>query len=81
MLRISPREGVPVPEKERPGDATLAEWIGQCKLTGLYLEGKTIFEKGGLDLNHFSEEAQVNDEENYHVRLRLLVRSDGKTKK
>lgn len=68
-------QGVPIPEKERPGDATLAEWIRQCKLTGLYLEGKTIFEKGGLDLNHLSEEAQVNVEEDYQVCLRLLSRA------
>lgn len=76
-------QGVPVPEKERPGDATLAEWIRQCKLTGLYLEGKTLFEKGGLDLNHLSEEAQVNVEEDYQVCLRLLTRGEnvGKEKK
>jgi DNA modification methylase len=76
-------QGVPVPEKERPGDATLAEWIRQCKLTGLYLEGKTLFEKGGLDLNHLSEEAQVNVEEDYQVCLRLLTSGEnvGKEKK
>ncbi len=74
-------QGVPVPEKERPGDATLAEWIRQCKLTGLYLEGKTIFEKGGLDMTRLNEEAQVNVEEDYQVCLRLLARSDGKAKK
>lgn len=67
--------GVPVPEKEQPSDVTLAEWIRQCKLTGLYQEGKTIFEKSGLDLNHLSEEAQVNVEEDYQVCLRLLSRA------
>ena len=74
-------QGVPVPEKERPGDATLAEWIRQCKLTGLYLEGKTLFEKSGLDLNHLSEEAQVNVEEDYQVCLRLLAKNEPKKKK
>lgn len=74
-------QGVPVPEKERPGDATLAEWIRQCKLTGLYLEGKIIFEKGGLDLNHVSEEVQVNVEEDYQVCLRLLAKNEPKAKK
>lgn len=73
-------QGVPVPEKERPGDATLAEWIRQCKLTGLYLQGKTLFEKGGLDLNHLSEEAQVNVEEDYQVCLRLLTRGENASK-
>lgn len=74
-------QGVPVPEKERPGDATLAEWIRQCKLTGLYLEGKILFEKGGLDLNNLSEEAQVNVEEDYQVCLRLLAKNEPKAKK
>lgn len=74
-------QGVPVPEKEQPGDATLAEWIRQCKLTGLYLEGKTLFEKGGLDLNRLGEEAQVNVEEDYQVCLRLLAKNEPKSKK
>ena len=74
-------QGVPVPEKERSGDATLAEWIRQCKLTGLYLEGKILFEKGGLDLNHLNEEAQVNVEEDYQVCLRLLAKNEPKKKK
>ncbi len=68
-------QGVPIPEKEQPSDATLAEWIRQCKLAGLYEEGKTIFEKGGLDLNRLSEEAQVNVEEDYQVCLRQLSRA------
>ena len=28
--------GLPVPEKERPSDATLAEWIRTCKRSGMY---------------------------------------------
>ncbi|MGI6436339.1 MAG: hypothetical protein ACOX0F_13505 [Syntrophomonadaceae bacterium] len=68
------------PEKQRL-IATLAEWIRQCKLTGLYAEGKTLFEKGGLDLNHLSEETAVNVEEDYMVCLRLLFRADGQGKK
>jgi DNA modification methylase len=73
-------QGVPVPEKQRPSDATLAEWIRQCKLTGLYAEGKTLFEKGGLDLNHLSEEIAANVEEDYMVCLRMLSRVQPKGK-
>lgn len=48
-------QGAPVPEKERPSDATLAEWIRQCKRTGLYEQGKLLYEKGGLNLDILSE--------------------------
>jgi hypothetical protein len=67
-------QGIPVPEKEYPGAATLAEWIRQCKLSGLYQEGIILYEKGGLNLDHLSEETQVNLEEDYQVCLRMLNR-------
>ena len=67
-------QGIPVPEKEYPGAATLAEWIRQCKLSGLYQEGIILYEKGGLNLDHLSEENQVNLEEDYQVCLRMLNR-------
>ena len=67
-------QGIPVPEKEYPGAATLAEWIRQCKLSGLYQEGVVLYEKGGLNLDHLSEETQVNLEEDYQVCLRMLNR-------
>lgn len=67
-------QGIPVPEKEYPGAATLAEWIRQCKLSGLYQEGIILYEKGGLNLDYLSEETQVNLEEDYQVCLRMLNR-------
>jgi DNA modification methylase len=68
-------QGIPIPEKEYPGAATLAEWIRQCKLSGLYQEGIILYEKGGLNLDHLSEETQVNLEEDYQVCLRMLSKN------
>jgi hypothetical protein len=52
-----------VPAKERPNDATLAEWIRHCKRAGLYEQGKLLYEKGGLNWDNLSEEGQVMVEE------------------
>ena len=68
-------QGLAVPAKERPNDATLAEWIRHCKRTGLYEQGKILFEKGGLNPENLSEEAQVNVEEDYDVCVRMMQRS------
>ena len=67
-------QGVAIPENERPNDATLAEWIRHCKRSGLYEQGKLLYEKGGLDLDNLSEEAMVNVEEDYQVCARMLAR-------
>ncbi|MBI4318414.1 MAG: hypothetical protein HY675_07980 [Chloroflexi bacterium] len=73
------QQGVAVPEKELPSDATLAEWIRNCKRSGLYEQGKLLYERGGLNLDSLSEEAQVNVEEDYETCVRMLSRSnDGK---
>lgn len=66
--------GLPVPEKERPSDATLAEWIRTCKRSGMYARGKYLYEQGGLNLDKLSEEASVNVEEDYLVCVRSLSR-------
>ena len=42
-------QGVPVPARERPDDATLADWIRHAKRSGMYLEGKLLYERGGLN--------------------------------
>ena len=67
-------QGVPVPERERPTDATLADWIRQSKRSGLYEYGKLIYEKGGLNLDHVPEELSVAVEEDYQVCARMLAR-------
>jgi len=72
-------QNIPVPEKERPSDATLADWIRHAKRSGQYSEGKLLYEKGGLRLDRLSEEGQVNVDEDYMVCARMLSRkAEGK---
>lgn len=73
--------GVAMPESERPNDATLAEWIRHCRRSGLYKQGKLLYEKGGLSLEGLSEEDQVKVEEDYQVCVRLLRREQDDTSK
>ncbi|MDI9570610.1 MAG: DNA methyltransferase [Pseudomonadota bacterium] len=74
-------QGVIIPDNERPNDATLAEWIRHCKRSGLYEQGKLLYEKGGLNTDNLSEEAMVNVEEDYQVCVRMLTRESGKKQK
>jgi hypothetical protein len=68
------RHGLAIPQRERPGDATLAAWLRHCRRAGLYEQGKLLYEQGGLRLNRLSEEAQVAVEEDYGVCVRRLAR-------
>lgn len=68
------QQGVAIPTKEQPNDATLAEWLRYCKRSGLYEQGKLLYEKGGLNLDNLSEKDMVNAEEDYQVCVRLLAR-------
>jgi len=70
-------QGVVIPDHERPNDATLSEWIRHCKRSGLYEQGKLLYEKGGLNLDNLTEEAMVNVEEDYQVCVRMLARTGG----
>ncbi|MBE3050156.1 hypothetical protein IMZ48_48200 [Candidatus Bathyarchaeota archaeon] len=74
-------QGLAIPDKIRPNDATLAEWIRACKRSGLYEQGKLLYEKGGLNLERLPEEVMVNVEEDYQVCVRMLGRDGGKDKK
>lgn len=74
------QQGTPVLERERPSDATLAEWIRHCKRSGLYEQGKQLYERGGLNLGNLTEETLVNVEEDYQVCVRLLARNGGNAK-
>jgi hypothetical protein len=67
-------QGVIIPDHERPNDSTLAEWLRHCKRSGLYEQGKLLYEKGGLNLNNLTEEAMVDVEEDYQVCVRMLAR-------
>ncbi|MFH0958332.1 MAG: hypothetical protein V1897_06475 [Pseudomonadota bacterium] len=68
------QQGVAIPSREQPNDATLAEWLRYCKRSSLYEQGKLLYEKGGLTLDNLSEEATVNAEEDYQVCVRMLVK-------
>ena len=69
------QQGVAIPEKERASDSTIAEWIRHCKRSGLYEQGKLLYEKGGLNIDTLTEEALVNIEEDYQVCARMLGRT------
>ncbi len=69
------KQGVAIPERDRQGAATLAEWVRKCKRTGLYDEGKLLYEQGGLTLDALSEEHQVEVEEDYATCVRMLERT------
>lgn len=71
------QQGVAIPDKERPNDSTLIEWIRHCKRSGLYEQGKLLYEKGGLNIDNLPEEAMVNVEEDYQVCARMLARAGG----
>lgn len=69
------QQGLAVPLREMPNDSTLAEWIRHCKRSGLYEQGKLLYERGGLNLDNLPEEVMVNVEEDYQVCVRMLSRS------
>ncbi len=68
------RQGVLIPEKEQPGDATLAEWIRYCKRSGMYEQGRFLYEKGGINPENLPEAAMADVEEDYQVCVRMLKR-------
>ncbi len=70
-------QGVIISDHERPNDSTLAEWLRHCKRSGLYEQGKLLYEKGGLNLDNLTEDALVNAEEDYQVCVRMLARAGG----
>ncbi len=70
-------QGLAIPSKIWPSAATLAEWIRDCKRSGLYEQGKLLYEKGGLNLDKLPE-VMVNVEEDYQVCVRSLARDGGK---
>jgi len=70
-------QGLAVPARERPNDPTLADWVRHCKRTGLYEQGRLLYEKGGFDLDSLPEAVQVGVEEDYQVCVRMLGRVAG----
>jgi hypothetical protein len=75
-------EGVPVRDKDRPGnDRDLLDWLRQCRRAGLYEHGKAIYEKGGLNLANLSEEQQIDAEDNYRICVRRGSSEETKPKR
>ncbi len=64
-------DGVPLRDKDRPGsDVNLLDWLRQCRRAGLYEQGKAIYEKGGLNLTHLTDEQQIEAEDDYRICVR-----------
>jgi DNA modification methylase len=60
--------GIPPAERDRPSNAsTLAEWIYQCRRSGLYDLGRILYERGGLRFDSLKEERQLQVEEDYQI--------------
>ena len=75
-------EGVPVRDKDRPGsDQDLLDWLRQCRRAGLYEQGRTIYEKGGLNLGNLSEEEQLEAEDDYRICVRRGSSEEVKAKR
>jgi hypothetical protein len=67
-------QGLAVHEDERPSDITIADWIRNCKRSGMYDQGKQLYEIGGINLDNLPEDVQSNVEEDYQVCVRMLER-------
>ncbi len=67
-------QGVSIIDEERPSDATLSEWIRHCRRSGMYEQGKLLYERGGITFDRLSDEQQVDVEENYQACIRALDR-------
>ena len=72
-------QGIPIREQDRPSDTTLADWLRHCRRAGMYEQGKVLYEKGGIRIDHLSENQQVAIDEDYTVCVRNLARGVGKT--
>ncbi len=74
-------QGIEIPASQRPGEATLAEWIRHCKRSGMYEQGRQLYDRGGLDVSKLSERAAADVEEDYQVCVRMMARdADGAEK-
>jgi hypothetical protein len=75
-------DGVPVREQDRPpNDRTLAEWIRQCRRAGLYEQGRTLYEKGGLNLESLTDEEQIAAEDDYRICVKRKSEDQSKPKR
>ena len=74
--------GVPTAERDRPSNAaTLAEWIYQCRRSGMYDLGRILYERGGLRFDSLKEERQLQVEEDYQICVKRGSLVDNKVRK
>lgn len=64
-----------LPSHLHPDNATLADWIRHCKKSGLYQQGKLLFERGGLSIDKLPEDVLVAIEEDYQICVRMLAKA------
>jgi len=64
-------EGVPPHDRDRPTNvATAADWLRQCRRSGLYDCGRALYEKGGFNFSELGDQAQLEAEEDYQMCVR-----------
>jgi len=66
--------GGAIPQNIKVNNMTLSNWIRHCKRSGLFEQGRVLYEKGGLNLENLSEDSMVNIEEDYQICVRMLER-------
>jgi hypothetical protein len=71
-----------VRDKDHPSsDVDLLDWLRQCRRAGLYEQGKAIYEKGGLNSAHLSDEQQIEAEDDYRICVRRGGDEEAKPKR
>ena len=73
--------GTAIPDWERQSDATIAEWLRHCKRSGMYAQGRLLYEKGGFNADNLPEEQMAAAEEDYQTCCRMLARENPEPKR
>ena len=70
-----------VPRLSKVIDHTLADWIRQCRRAGLFDQGRALYEKGGLNLDHLNETEQIEAEDDYRLCVRRGAATETKPRR
>jgi hypothetical protein len=70
-------------EAKRPQSVKqrLADWIRQCRRAGLFDQGRALYEKGGLNLEHLNETEQIEAEDDYRICVRRGATTETKPRR
>lgn len=64
-------EAVPPADRDRPPNiATAADWLRQCRRSGLYELGRALYEKGGFRFDELGEAGRLEVDEDYQTCVR-----------